>query len=215
MDASQMAPAAWSPHLSLACDVISNKVHTAGDGRWRSLDGRPLHAAVVAISEHYNAVLADHITRTFGMEWEQRDRGKDHNAAWELAAVSEPLIREFSSRSRDIEIEKDRLVEEYVAQHGRRPSSAEVIRLRAKATLTTRPEKKIRSLADLTAEWRGRAGKILGTGAPEWARRVTTGRPSHAPGRRHSSRRDRGPWRVGRGSCQREAVYLAALEPLG
>ncbi|WP_231252765.1 MobF family relaxase, partial [Nocardioides furvisabuli] len=36
--------------------VISNKVKTAEDGRWRSLDGRPLHAAVVALSAHYNAV---------------------------------------------------------------------------------------------------------------------------------------------------------------
>lgn len=153
--------------------VISNKVKTAEDGRWRSLDGRPLHAAVVAISEHYNAVLADRLTRAFGIEWEQRDRGKNRNAAWELAPVSEDLIREFSSRSREIEIEKDRLIEEYVAQHGRRPSSATVIRLRAKATLTTRPEKQIRSLADLTHEWRGRADKILGTGAAAWARRLT------------------------------------------
>lgn len=153
--------------------VISNKVKTAEDGRWRSLDGRPLHAAVVALSEQYNAVLADRITRTFGIEWEQRDRGKNHNAAWELAPVSEDLIREFSSRSREIEIEKDRLIEDYVARHGRRPSSAQVIRLRAKATLTTRPEKQIRSLADLTHEWRGRADQILGTGAGAWARRIT------------------------------------------
>ena len=143
------------------------------DGRWRSLDGRPLHAAVVAISEHYNAVLADRITRTFGIGWEQRDRGRDHHAAWELSPVSENLIREFSSRSRDIDAETDRLVEAYVVQRGRRPSSAEVIRLRAKATLTTRPEKQIRSLADLTVEWRGRADKILGTGAAAWARVVT------------------------------------------
>ncbi len=153
--------------------VISNKVKTTKDGRWRSLDGRPLHAAVVALSEHYNAVLADRITRTFGIEWEQRDRGRNHNPAWELAPVSEDLIREFSSRSHEIEIEKDRLIEEYVAQHGRRPSSAKVIRLRAKATLTTRPEKQIRSLADLTHEWRGRADQILGTGAAAWARRIT------------------------------------------
>jgi conjugative relaxase-like TrwC/TraI family protein len=153
--------------------VISNKVKTAEDGRWRSLDGRPMHAAVVAISEHYNAVLADRITRAFGIEWEQRDRGKNRNAAWELEPVSEDLIREFSSRSREIEIEKDRLIEEYVAQRGRRPSSAEVIRFRAKATLTTRPQKQIRSLADLTHEWRGRADQILGSGAAAWARRIT------------------------------------------
>ena len=45
------------------------------DGRWRSLDGRPMHAAMVALSELYEAVLADHLTRMFGVEWEARDQG--------------------------------------------------------------------------------------------------------------------------------------------
>lgn len=121
--------------------VISNKVKTVQDGRWRSLDGRPMHAAVVAISEHYNAVLADRITRTFGIEWDQRDRGKDRNSAWELAPVSEVLIREFSSRSRAIDKEKDRLIEEYVelvlGSHSFGPLSAELRRPRP--TITTSP----------------------------------------------------------------------------
>lgn len=47
--------------------VIANRVQAA-DGKWRTLDGRPLHAAVVALSEHYNAVLADHLTRVLGVE---------------------------------------------------------------------------------------------------------------------------------------------------
>lgn len=153
--------------------VFSNKVKTAEDGRWRSLDGRPLHAAVVALSAHYNAVLADRMTRTFGIEWEQRDRGKNHNAAWELESVPESLIQEFASRSRMIEVETDRLIGEYVDRRGRRPSATRIIELRAKATLSTRPEKVIRSLLDLTGEWRERAQTILGASAVEWAREVT------------------------------------------
>jgi conjugative relaxase-like TrwC/TraI family protein len=153
--------------------VVSNKVQTTEDGRWRSLDGRPLHAAGVALSEHYNAVLADGLTRLLGIDWEQRPRGPERTPAWELAPVTDDLIREFSSRSRGIDLEKDRLIEAYVRDHGRRPSSATIIRLRAIATLSTRPEKTIRSLADLTQEWRGRAGQVLGTGAPEWARQIT------------------------------------------
>lgn len=155
--------------------VISNKVKTAEDGRWRSLDGRPLHAAVVALSAHYNAVLADRMTRTFGIEWEQRDRGKNHNVAWELEAVPESLIHEYSGRSRMVDEETDRLIGEYVAGHGRRPSATRIIELRAKATLATRPEKVIRSLYDLTTEWRERAHPILGASAVEWARRLTAG----------------------------------------
>ncbi|WP_460808590.1 MobF family relaxase [Nocardioides salsibiostraticola] len=159
--------------------VISNKVKTVEDGRWRSLDGRPLHAAVVALSEHYNAVLADRITRILGIDWEQRDRGRNHHPAWELAPVNEKLIGEFSSRSRDIDAETDRLIERYVAQRGRRPSSDVLIRLRAQATLTTRPEKQIRSLADLTHEWRGRADQVLGANAAAWARQVSTAGAVH------------------------------------
>jgi conjugative relaxase-like TrwC/TraI family protein len=155
--------------------VISNKVKTAEDGRWRSLDGRPLHAAVVALSAHYNAVLADQITRAFGIEWEQRDRGKNHNVAWELEPVPESLIHEFSGRSRMIDQETDRLIGEFATRHGRRPSATRIIELRAKATLATRPEKVIRSLFDLTTKWRERAHPILGASVVEWARRVTAG----------------------------------------
>lgn len=153
--------------------VVSNKVKTTGDGRWRSLDSRALHAATVAISEHYNAVLADRITRTFGLEWEARSRGKDRNPSWELASVSDRLVREFSGRARMIEVEKDRLVAEYEEAHGRRPSRTTVIRLRALATLSTRPTKQIRSLADLTHGWRNRAEHILGQSPSEWTRRIT------------------------------------------
>lgn len=160
--------------------VISNKVKTTEDGRWRSLDGTAMFEANVPISEHYNAVLADRLTRLFGIEWEQRDRGAERNAAWELALVPETLIREFSSRSSQIDREKDRLIAEYVELTGRSPSSARIIQLRAKATLATRPEKEIHSLFDLTTEWRGRAQKILGRGAFEWAKEVTA-RPSARP----------------------------------
>ncbi|WP_223397214.1 MobF family relaxase [Nocardioides rotundus] len=153
--------------------VVSNKVQTAMDGRWRSLDGRPMHAAVVALSEHYNAVLADRLTRTFGLGWEARERGRDRNPSWEITAVPEELIAAFSTRSHDIETEADRLIAEYVTEHGRRPSAATIVKLRAQATLATRPDKQVRSLADLTEQWRTRATTILDQDATAWARAVT------------------------------------------
>jgi hypothetical protein len=67
---------AGDPHLHTHV-VISNKAKTAFDGKWRSLDGRPMHAAVVALSELHEAVFADHMTRTFGVSWEARDMGRD------------------------------------------------------------------------------------------------------------------------------------------
>ncbi|MCK3769777.1 relaxase domain-containing protein [Microbacterium aerolatum] len=148
--------------------VIANRVQAA-DGKWRTLDGRPMHAVVVALSEHYNAVLADHLTRLLGVGWEERDRGRSRNPAWEITGVPESLIGEFSSRSAAIEAEKDRLIADYVARYGRQPSDTTVIRLRQQATLSTRPDKEVRSLAELTAEWRDRAERTLGEDPTTWA----------------------------------------------
>lgn len=164
---------AGDPHLHTHV-VISNKVQTVLDNKWRSLDSRPMHAATVALSELHEAVFADHLTRLFGVEWETRDRGRDRNPAWTIAQVPPELVAEFSSRSRYIDEEKDRLIAEYVARHGRQPSSTTIIKLRAQATLATRPDKQIHSLAELTTQWRERAGTILGADATSWARRVTT-----------------------------------------
>lgn len=163
---------AGDPHLHTHV-VISNKVMTAQDGKWRSLDGRPMHAAVVALSELHEAVFADHMTRTFGVEWEPRDMGRDRNPAWAITAVPETLVAEFSTRARQIDEEKDRLIDAYVAQHGKQPSAATILKLRAQATLATRPEKEVHSLAELTENWRHRAGTILGGDATGWAREVT------------------------------------------
>lgn len=156
--------------------VISQKVQTLLDGRWRSLDGRPMHAAVTALSAHYNAVLADHLTRELGLEWERRERGADRNPQWEIAGVGDEVIAEFSGRTRDIEREKDRLIDHYVTAHGRRPSEKTIVRLRAQATLATRPEKELHSLADLSAVWRRRAARLVGGDATKWAGSLTAGR---------------------------------------
>ncbi|MDQ0728778.1 MobF family relaxase [Microbacterium sp. W4I20] len=163
---------AGDPHLHTHV-VISNKVQTVLDGGWRSLDGRPMHAAVVALSELHETVFADHLTRTLGVSWEARERGRDRNPAWAITAVPEALVQEFSTRARHIDAETDRLIGQYVATRGRRPSPTTIMKLRARATLSTRPEKVVRSLADLTASWRERAGRVLGSEATAWARTVT------------------------------------------
>ncbi|AYG04643.1 MobF family relaxase [Gryllotalpicola protaetiae] len=163
---------AGDPHLHTHV-VVSNKVQTVLDGKWRSLDGRPMHAATVAMSELHEAVFADHLTRMFGVVWEAREMGRDRNPAWVIVGVPEELLAAFSTRSRHIDVETDRLIEQYVTEHGRRPAPATIMKLRAQATLTTRPEKEVHSLADLTAEWRQRAGRILGSDATSWAQDVT------------------------------------------
>ncbi len=152
--------------------VIANKVLTVMDGRWRSLDGRPVFASRTGLSAHYDALLADRLSRDLGIEWELRQRGPDRNPRWEVAGVTDDLITEFSSRTREIELKKDELIAEYVARHGRMPSARTIVELRAHATLATRPPKEVRSLADLTAGWRQRAAERLRTEPTGWSQSV-------------------------------------------
>ncbi|WP_249353644.1 MobF family relaxase [Microbacterium sp. 2FI] len=159
---------AGDPHLHTHV-VISNKVQTALDGKWRSLDGRPMHASVVALSELHEALFADELARTLGLDWEARDRGRDRNATWAIATVPESLVAEFSTRARHIDVETDRLIDGFVLAHGHRPDASTIMKLRAQATLMTRPPKEVRSLAVLTAEWRDRASAVLQTDATTWA----------------------------------------------
>ncbi|MCF4122008.1 relaxase domain-containing protein [Antribacter sp. KLBMP9083] len=154
--------------------VVSNKVKTVDDGVWRALDAKPLFDATVALSAHYDATLRDRLTGTFGLAWEQRSRPADKMPQWELAEVPDTLISEFSSRTHQIDACAEELVEDHVARHGRTPSSRTRSRLRARATLATRPEKQIHSLHDLTETWRTRAARLLGTDPTGWARKVTT-----------------------------------------
>ena len=164
------------PHLHTHV-VISNRVKATCDGQWRTIDGAPLHTWTVAASELHEAIFSDHLTRTLGVDWERRPRGRDRNPAWEITGVPQSLVEHFSSRSRDINAETDRLIEEYVATHGRRPRPAAIMKLRQRANLAHRPEKQIHSLADLTAVWRGRAAYNVGEDATTWARRLTTNPP--------------------------------------
>lgn len=90
----------------------------------------------------------------------------------EVAGVPQPLMDVFSSRTKDIERVKHRLVEEYVAKHGRQPSRAQLWQIRQQATPETRPPKELRSLHDLTQRWREQAAQVLGTDAVAWAREL-------------------------------------------
>nr|WP_253377402.1 MobF family relaxase [Okibacterium sp. HSC-33S16] len=160
---------AGDPHLHTHV-VISNKAQAVLDGKWRSLDGRPMHAAVVALSELHETLFADALTRSLGVQWEMRERGRDRHPAWAIKSVPEVLVAKFSTRSRHIDVETDALIEAFVKRHGHRPGSVTIMKLRAQATLSTRPAKVMGSLAELTAEWRERAESVLGEDATTWAR---------------------------------------------
>lgn len=155
--------------------VVANRVQAAHDGKWRTLDSRAIHAAVTGLSEHYNAVLSDHLARILGVGWEARERGAGRSTAWEIAGMPQELMDEFSSRTRDIEQAKDRLIADYAQKHGRQPSPKLLWQFRQQATLESRPPKQHHSLSDLTTQWRERAARMLGEDAPTWASALLAG----------------------------------------
>jgi hypothetical protein len=69
---------AGDPHLHTHV-VISNKVLTARDHKWGSLDGHAMYGWGVSAAALHQDVLADHLTRALGVEWEPRSRGRDRN----------------------------------------------------------------------------------------------------------------------------------------
>ncbi|WLQ05680.1 MobF family relaxase [Arthrobacter oryzae] len=140
--------------------VIANRIQRITDGAWVTLDSRTLYKAAVAASEHYNGLLFDALHRNLGTHTDVRvPAANTHNPSQQLAGVDDTLIREFSNRSRLIDLETDRLVAQWTASHGTPPTATTTIKLRQQATLSTRtakPETAI-PLRQLSAQWRARA----------------------------------------------------------
>lgn len=142
--------------------VVANRVQ-ADDGKWRTLDSRGvIFPSGVALSETYDNLIADHLTRRLGVGWEVREQGRKlKNARWEITGVPDELIDEFSQRSTEIEKTKDKLVAAYRDRTGRDPDDVTVLRLRQRATIATRREKTHLPLATLAESWRSRAATVL------------------------------------------------------
>ncbi len=160
--------------------VLANKVQ-GEDGGWRSLDGAEFYRAVVALSESYDALLAQQVTARLGLAWQWRARGAGRNPTRELAAVPQRLVEEFSRRAGQIGQAKDNAVADFVTTHGRAPTSAEVLRIRQQATLGTRTPKHTRPLAEYSTLWRDRAARILGGDPAGWAATVVEAATGAAP----------------------------------
>ncbi|TDO27943.1 conjugative relaxase-like TrwC/TraI family protein [Kribbella sp. VKM Ac-2527] len=138
--------------------VIANRVQ-GPDGKWRTLDGRVLYAAIVAMSEVHNVLLADNLSRRLGVVWDLRDRGERRNPAYEIDGIPDELIREFSSRTEQIEENLNALLQDRDGIHP--PGRRETYVLRQQATLMNRPAKHVaQPLADMMRRWRERADQV-------------------------------------------------------
>ncbi|GAA3598509.1 MobF family relaxase [Kribbella ginsengisoli] len=159
--------------------VVANRVQ-APDGQWRTLDGRVLFSAAVAMSEVHNVLLADQLNNRIGTIWDLRERGPRRNPAFEIDGIPDELIKEFSSRTEQIEQNLQALLLERNTGLGA-PTRSEMYVLRQQATLMNRPAKlAARPLATLMQEWSKRAEQVL-PGQVESIIRQSMNRPDQRP----------------------------------
>lgn len=168
-DVEGIVAAAFRHYVSRAGDpqlhdhvVLWNRARSVSDGRSRTLDSRGLYKQVVTLSEVYDDVLSDLLTETLGVGWDGTTT-RGGMVKHELAGVPERLLREFSQRRAAINRCEDELVTDFVGAQGRRPTPVERRRLAQQANLETRPDKRHRSLAEMTRDWQRRAIPYVGT----------------------------------------------------
>jgi conjugative relaxase-like TrwC/TraI family protein len=84
--------------------VVANRVQ-GPDGRWTALDGRDLYRHRLAADAIYRACYQRELVRTLGVEWTPADRHGNR----ELQGLPEELVRLFSKRTDQIDLEVERL----------------------------------------------------------------------------------------------------------
>lgn len=134
--------------------LVSNKVQ-GPDGKWRTIDGRPMFANHQTLSARYDAVLQDILTRKMGLAFEASPRATGKEPVWEVAGVPQQLIDQFSKRRAMARPVYDKLRADFIETHGRQPDKRTQMRLWQSAILDTRDAKKpAESLAKMREEWR-------------------------------------------------------------
>jgi conjugative relaxase-like TrwC/TraI family protein len=157
---------AGDPHLHTHV-VVLNRAQSL-DGTWRTLDSRGLFKQVVTLSELHEGILMDILAERLDWGFDPRQRTYRDQPKYDVTGVSDALTGEFSQRSAQIETDKNSQIEAFVASHGHRPTTRQIIQMRQSATLSTRPDKQHHPLAEHTEAWRERARRYVGHDTVAW-----------------------------------------------
>lgn len=165
-DAHRWVVANWRQHTSRAGDphlhqhqVILNKVVTERDGRWRTIEGNGLFRERGAAAAISTMVMENALTRDLGVQWVQREDGHGR----EIKGVSQALMDEFSTRSRDEIPEKlAALVDAYRETYGHDPDARDLASLSRQAARLSRDAKQEEDLTARVREWAVRASRDAG-----------------------------------------------------
>lgn len=131
---------AGEPHYHTHA-VISNLAQRE-DGRIVALDGRTLLAASERINILHSQRLRANLVKAWGVKWEKRPSISNPNKkVWELAGISDELIRASSSRSLGVASKLNEYIDNYIAATGHKPDKRTLNALSNKAWGNTRKKK--------------------------------------------------------------------------
>jgi len=164
--------------------AISNKVQRVdGYGQWQALDGRMLYRITVGASEFYNTQLEVEVTGRVGAVFADRTVEAGKRPVREIVGVDERLNAAWSTRRSAITTARTELTKTFLSQHGRIPTTVEMIKLSQRAALATREAKhEPRSLGEQREVWHAQAAAVLGgeTGLGRMLAAVTDQQPDQA-----------------------------------
>lgn len=93
---------AGDPHLHT--HVLVANLTRGPDGKWSALDGQALYRSKLAAGAMYQSVLRNELSRRLGVEW-----NTVHNHVADIAGIPRRVVKHFSKRRTEIELELDRL----------------------------------------------------------------------------------------------------------
>lgn len=141
--------------------VVANRV-LGSDGKWRTLDSKLLHRQAMAAAAIHNRAVMDYVCELTGATTRARVLRAGDPPVVELAGVSDDLIAEASTRSRDSRKVAADLERDYRRDHGRSPDRATRRKIAQQAVLATRPKKEhIRPVAEVAKTWFEAARKSI------------------------------------------------------
>ena len=117
--------------------LVSNRVRCVTDGKWRALDGRPLHAELKTAGMIGQAVLRAELQHRLGVAWEPVS---EHGQA-EIVGVPAELMELQSKRTRAVEAHAGAAIAEAEADLGRVLTPAERAEKYDNAAVQTRAVK--------------------------------------------------------------------------
>ena len=101
--------------------VAANLTYDGVEGRWKALQASGLYERRAYLTEVYRNALAREV-RGLGYEIEARRDSKGRDHGFQIRGVSNELLERYSVRS----AQRDAAIEQFTAEHGRKPTDNEV-----------------------------------------------------------------------------------------